>query len=232
MLQELKFQVSTAVLTVITIAAMAAAVVNFEQLHKFRLADDGVTWIDSPANSPLPRTVSAYRVASASGADRAGIRTGDVLVRINGEPLRKALDVPQILAGVGAWNKADYSIERGNVSLPAKVIIGEATHDSSVDLLFVTGVAYLAIGLFVFFRRGNAQQARHFFLFCLVSFIFSCFHYTGKLNTFDKVIYWGNLIAGWLAPTLFLQSCRAFSFRSPSATRRSWPAGWGCRRRW
>lgn len=210
MLQELKFQVSTAVLTVITIAAMAAAVVNFEQLHKFRLADDGVTWIDSPANSPLPRTVSAYRVASGSGADRAGIRTGDVLVRINGEPLRKALDVPQILAGVGAWNKADYSIERGNVSLPAKVIIGEATHDSSVDLLFVTGVAYLAIGLFVFFRRGNAQQARHFFLFCLVSFIFSCFHYTGKLNTFDKVIYWGNLIAGWLAPTLFLHFCLTF----------------------
>jgi len=214
MLQELKFQVSTAVLTVITIAAIAAAVVNFEQLHKFRLADDGVTWVDSgtasSADRTAPRTITAYRVAPASGADRAGIRTGDSLKRINGEPLKRALDVPQILAGVGAWNRADYAIVRGDVPVNAKVIIGEVPQDTSVDFLYLTGAAYLGIGLFVFFRRGNAQQARHFFVFCLVSFIFSCFHYTGKLNAFDRVIYWGNLIAGWLAPTLFLHFCLTF----------------------
>jgi len=214
MLQELKFQVSTAVLTVITIAAIAAAVVNFEQLHKFRLADDGVTWVDTPAAAPagsaIPQTVSAYRVAPTSGAARAGIREGDTIQRINGEPLKRALDVPQILAGIGAWNRADYSLVRGGIPLKATVIIGEVPHNSSVDFLYLTGAAYLAIGLFVFFRRGNAQQARHFFIFCLVSFIFSCFHYTGKLNTFDRVIYWGNLIAGWLAPTLFLHFCLTF----------------------
>ena len=210
MLQELRFQVSTAVLTVITIAAIIAAVVNFEQLRKFRLADDGVTWVDDLQKGSHPRTVVAYRVAPGSGADRAGLRSGDSLVKINGEPLRKALDVPQVLAGVGAWNQANYSIVRGNVPVNARVIVGEAPHDSSIDFLYLTGAAYLAIGLFVFFRRGNAQQARHFFLFCLVSFIFSCFHYTGKLNAFDLVIYWGNLIAGWLAPTLFLHFCLTF----------------------
>ncbi len=88
--------------------------------------------------------------------------------------------------------------------------MGEAAHDSAVDIQYLVGSAYLAIGLFVYFRRGSAQKARHFFLFCLVSFIFSCFHYTGKLNNFDKVIYWGNLVAGWLAPTLFLHFCLTF----------------------
>ena len=210
MLQELRFQVSTAVLTVITIAAIAAAVVNFEQLHKFRLADDGVTWIDLDTRSALPRTVNAYRVAPGSGADRAGVRSGDILTSINGERIRQSLDVPQILAGVGAWGEARYSISRAKVPLQVRVIVGEASHNSSVDLLYLAGAAYLAIGLFVFFRRGNAQQARHFFLFCLVSFIFSCFHYTGKLNAFDRVIYWGNLVAGWLAPTLFLHFCLTF----------------------
>ena len=209
MLQELRFQVSTAVLTVITIAAIIAAVVNFEQLRKFRLADDGVTWVDESRNA-LPNAIRAYRVAPGSGADRAGLRAGDFLARINGEKLRNALDVPRILAGVGAWNQANYSIVRNNVPVTAKVIVGEAPHDSSVDFLYLTGAAYLSIGLFVFFRRGNAQQARHFFLFCLVSFIFSCFHYTGKLNAFDLVIYWGNLVAGWLAPTLFLHFCLTF----------------------
>ena len=48
------------------------------------------------------------------------------------------------------------------------------------------GAAYLVIGLFVYFRRGSAHKALHFYILCLVSFIFSCFHYTGKLNNFDK----------------------------------------------
>ncbi len=55
---------------------------------------------------------------------------------------------------------------------------------------------YLAIGLFVYFRRRNAPRALHFFLLCLASFVMSTFHYTGKLNNFDKVIYLGNVVAG------------------------------------
>ena len=46
MLQELKFQLSTAVLTILTIAAVASAVINFQQQQKFRLPDDGVIWVN------------------------------------------------------------------------------------------------------------------------------------------------------------------------------------------
>ena len=66
------------------------------------------------------------------------------------------------------------------------------------------------IGLFVYFRRGSAHKARHFYVLCLASFIFFCFHYTGKLNGFDKVIYFGNVAAGLLAPTVFLHFCLTF----------------------
>ncbi|MCU1259195.1 MAG: sensor signal transduction histidine kinase [Bryobacterales bacterium] len=209
MLQELKFQVSTAVLTVITIAAMVAAVLNFQQLHRFRMADDGVTWVDKKSASA--NEVTAYRVGKGGSGDKAGLRAGDVLVRINSTSVSKALEVPQILAGIGSWTgQQGYSVRRNGVEFTAKLIVGEAAHDSAVDFQYLVGSAYLAIGLFVYFRRGSAQKARHFFLFCLVSFIFSCFHYTGKLNNFDKVIYWGNVVAGWLAPTLFLHFCLTF----------------------
>ncbi|MCW5966410.1 MAG: PAS domain-containing protein, partial [Bryobacterales bacterium] len=38
----------------------------------------------------------------------------------------------------------------------------------------------------------------------------STFHYTGKLNDFDKVMYWGNVFAGLFAPTIFLHFCLNF----------------------
>src|SRR6185369_17272126 len=76
--------------------------------------------------------------------------------------------------------------------------------------LYAVGAAYLAIGLFVYFRRGTAAKARHFYVFCLVSFIFCTFHFTGKLNNFDKMIYWGNVIAGMAAPAIFVHFCLTF----------------------
>ncbi len=82
--------------------------------------------------------------------------------------------------------------------------------DSTIFYQYAVAVVYLAIGLFVYFRRGNAPRALHFFLLCLASFIMSSFHYSGKLNNFDKVIYLGNVVAGYLAPTLFLHFCCVF----------------------
>ena len=57
--------------------------------------------------------------------------------------------------------------------------------------------------MFVYFRRGSAQKATHFYVLCLTSFIFLCFHYTGQFNSFDKVIYYGNFVAGWWRPPCF-----------------------------
>ena len=115
-----------------------------------------------------------------------------------------------MLARLGAWRKAEYKILHNGVEVPANVIIGEAERDSTIFYQYAVGAVYLAIGLFVYFRRGSAPRALHFFLLCLASFVLSTFHYSGKLNNFDKVIYLGNVVAGFLAPTLFLHFCFVF----------------------
>ena len=99
---------------------------------------------------------------------------------------------------------------RSGVDVTFNVIIGEAERDSTLIYQYAVGAVYLAIGLFVYFRRGSAPRALHFFLLCLASFVLSTFHYSGKLNNFDKIIYLGNLVAGFLAPTLFLHFCCIF----------------------
>src|SRR5580700_9783844 len=209
MLQELKFQFSTAILTVLTIAAAIAAALNYQQIHRFRLPDDGVAWTDG-TDSQGQKQVRALRVLTNGPADRAGIRPNDVLISIQTAPVHDTSNVPQRLAYVGAWAKAAYLVRRGGVDVPASVIVGEAARGFAISWQYLVGLAYLAIGFFVYFRRGSAYRARHFYVFCLASFVFSCFHYTGKLNPFDQVIYWGNLIAGWLAPALFLLFCLTF----------------------
>ncbi len=216
MFQELKFQLSTAILTVLTIAAAIAAVVNYQQIHKFRLPDDGVTWADRGGR------VVALAVLPNGPADRAGLRAGDVLETIQAERIKDTGDVPQRLAYVGAWQKASYIVRRAGVDVPIAVIVGEAARGIAISWQYTVGVTYLLIGLFVYFRRGSAYKALHFYVFCLVSFIFFDFHYTGKLNAFDIAIYWGNLIAGWLAPTLFLHFC--LTFPEPRSWYRRWIA--------
>jgi two-component system NtrC family sensor kinase len=209
MFQELKFQLSSAILTVVTIAAIVAGILNYDQNRRFPLPYDGVTWSDR--ENSTGNVVEAERVQPDSPGERFGIHQGDELLAINGARLHSSLDVPQILAGVGAWGQATYTIRRDGVEFPiAKVIIGQAPRAGTLFFQYPVGLAYLVIGLFIYLRRNSAYKARHFYIFCLTSFIFCCLHYTGKLNWFDKVVYFSNQIAGWLAPTLFLHFCLTF----------------------
>ena len=205
MFQELKFQLSTAILTILTLAAGVAAVINFQQQHRFRLPDDGVVWVDRSGG------VEALYVSKGSGGSNAGVHPGDRLVSINGVRIENASSVTQVLVRIGSWSKAAYRLsQRGvEVDIPS-VIVGEVPLDLAVTYQYLVGFAYLVIGLFVYFRRGSAQKASHFYVLCLSSFVFLCFHYTGQFNAFDKVIYFGNLGAGLLAPAVFLHFCLTF----------------------
>jgi len=202
--EELKRQFFSALLVILTAAAVISAGINFQQQRRFRLPDDGVVWMERG------RQIVALHVTPDSPAARRGIRAGDRLLRINGAPVDQALDVARILVAIGAWNSAKYSLERGGVPFETTIVVGEASPEPVLFYQYLVGIAYLGIGLFVYFRRGGAQMAGHFYLLCLASFVLSTFHYTGKLNNFDKVIYWGNVAAGLVAPALFLHFCLAF----------------------
>src|SRR5580692_3944144 len=145
MLQELKFQLSTAILTILTLGASVAAVVNFGQYERFHLADDGVIWVDRAGG------VEALHVSPSSPGDNKGsIHLGDHLERINGITVKRALDVPQILARIGSWQEATYTINHAGVPVEAPhILIGEAPKNPAIRYLDAIGATYLLIGLFV-----------------------------------------------------------------------------------
>jgi hypothetical protein len=207
-MKELKQQLASALLVIVTAAVVIAAARNFQQQSKFRLPDDGVTWLDR-ATSDGEQAV-AVNVAAGSPGEKAGIHVGDALVSIGGLHITHSIEATEALVRLGAWKKTEYKILHDGIEVPANVIIAEEERNSTIYYQYAVGAAYLIIGLYVYFRRRTAPSALHFFLMCLASFVLSTFHYTGKLNTFDKLIYYGNVVAGFLAPTLFLHFCFVF----------------------
>src|SRR5580700_3939985 len=146
-MKELKQQLVSGLLAVLTVAAAIAAAINFQQQGRYHLPDDGVTWVDRASDS---RVVAAY-VSPGSPAEKAGIHKGDTLVSVEGVHIDHAIEATQVLARLGAWRKAEYKILHGGIEVPANVIVGEADRDSTVLYQYAVGVVYLAIGLFVYF---------------------------------------------------------------------------------
>ena len=161
MFQELKFQLSTAILTILTLAAGVAAITNFWQYEHFRLPDDGVMWVDRAGG------VEALDVSPDSPGAKAPIHPGDQLDRIEGYRIQTYLDVPKVLVRIGSWRKVTYTVRHGGVAVETKVIVGETPRNPAVMYQYPLGAAYLLIGLFVYYRRGSAQKARHFYVLCL-----------------------------------------------------------------
>ncbi|MFN9301077.1 MAG: histidine kinase dimerization/phospho-acceptor domain-containing protein, partial [Acidobacteriota bacterium] len=207
-MKELKGQLIGALFVVLTVAALVAAGINFRQQFVYILPTDGIMWVDRTAPDGHNYVV-ALDVKKGSSGESAGIHRWEVLDRIGNVKVSRSADIPVLLFG-RAWLRVDYHLFQEGVEVKKTVRIEETPPDRTLYYLTAVGLAYLGIGLFVYFRRESAPKARHFFLLCLCSFLYSCFHYTGKLNTFDKVIYWGNIIAGFLAPALFLHFCLTF----------------------
>jgi hypothetical protein len=223
--KELKEQLVGALLVILTATAVICAALNYQQQERFRLPEDGAVWQDV-ADSSSPATtyhVVAIHIEPGGPADNAGIREGDRLLRIGGRlnphgvEVKQSTDVARVLERIGTWGSANYYLLRGGIEIPAKVIVSDGNRDRALYYQYFVGSAWLAIGLFLYFRRNRAPKSLHFYLLCLASFVLHTFHYTGKLNNFDTAIYLGNVVAGLLAPALFLH----FSLTFPEA-RRNW----------
>ena len=72
MFQELKFQLSTAILTILTLAAGVCAVINFEQQYRFRLPEDGVIWVDRSGGVQACTSRPAARAARPASTRATG----------------------------------------------------------------------------------------------------------------------------------------------------------------
>ena len=206
-MRSLKVDLQLVVLALLTLAGVLAGAANLWQQREYRLPDDGVVWVDFQ-NGVLARDIS-----SESPAADAGLQAGDLLLSINGEPVRTTEEVSQQVFGLGIGALGQYRVMRQgqNAPMEIEVLLEAQQRPAGVrNYLQIVGALYLLMGLYVFFRRFTAPRATHFYLFCLTSFVLFVFSYTGKLDAFDWAIYWTSVTALLLQPALFAHFCLVY----------------------
>ena len=205
--RDFQIRFTAGFLALFTAAAITLAWINYQKETQFVAPYDGVSWVERNGG------VFADRVDPEGPAARAGIAAGDRLLKVDGVPVSRVETLVRQMYTVGAYFKIRYALQRGSVSFDAAPILA-AQERAFNGWLRLIGLIYLGIGLYVLFRRWTAPGSTHFYVFCLVSFVFCSFHFTGKLNAFDRTIYWGNIIANMLQPALLLHFVLTFPERS------------------
>ena len=214
--REFEARFTAILLALLTVAAMVFAGFNYKIEHHSAIADDGAWWMERNGR------LIADRLEPNGPAERAGIRRGDYVVGINGRAVGTAAALTHQLYDSGVWSKATYSLIRGSVPLDVEVVLVPADRSTN-DWLRLIALIYLGIGLYVLLRRWTAVGSTHFYIFCLVSFVFYSLHYIGKFNAFDWIVLWANEVAWLLQPALFLHFVLTFPERREFVSQRRWP---------
>jgi two-component system NtrC family sensor kinase len=201
--KDFQIRFNAGLLILLTVAAITFAGINFQKGRGLQTPSDGIQWVETSSGLRVERMEANGRAANA------GIKVGDQLTAINQHEVTNTASQVGELYRAGVYSKATYSLVRGSVPIDAVVLLMPV--DKSVNQWKrLIALIYLCIGLYVLLRRWTAPSSTHFYIFCLVSFIFYSFSYTGKLNEFDWTIFWGNEVAWLLQPALFLHFVLVF----------------------
>ncbi len=177
--------------------------------------EDGVLWVSNGSD------VVASVVADDSPASRAGIKPGDVLMRIDQKLVQQPSDVVDSLHHSSAGSRLEYIIVRqGDSELLTIPVarIPSGTHWLYLALASV-GLFSLFVGTGVRLRRPENQATLHFFWLSVAFFGVLTFSFTGRLDLFDWVFYWGDVVAMLLLPPLFVHFALVFPERPDSWVR-------------
>jgi two-component system, NtrC family, sensor kinase len=203
MTSDFKTRFTAGLLILLTVAAATLAWINFQKEREFQVPTDGVWWIERHGS------LVADRIETNGPGEKAGIKEGDRVMAVNDHELANSAALVRQMYRIGPWSKATYSLVRQGIPVDAVIILAPIERSLNYWLRFIA-LIYLGIGIYVLMRRWTAPGSMHFYVFCLVSFIFYAFKYTGKFNPFDWTIYWANVVAGLLQPALFLHFALTF----------------------
>jgi len=188
---------------------LGLAVVNVSIRASWLEPEDGVLW------TLRPEGVVAREVAPAAAAAEAGIRTGDLLLAIDGRPIDSPAEVIDLHHARPAGARLNYTILRMGTRELREISLAPIPQPNRVLYFVMAGVAMftLLVGAAVRLRRPSDQASLHFFWLTVSFFGVLGFSPSGRFDRLDWFFYWADEVALLLLPPLFLHFALVFPDR-------------------
>jgi two-component system, NtrC family, sensor kinase len=200
----------------VVVVLVCLGIMNIRARASWSEVEDGVLWQQSG------NELAAGEVAPGSPGERAGVRAGDILLTIDGVPVTSAADVVDAHHAARAGTVLSYGLLRLDAQ-PAMLQIAVERVPSGAGGLYyglaVVGIFSLLVGAWVRLRRPGDQATLHFFWLCVAFFGMLAFSYSGRLDGWDWVFYWGDIVARLVLPPMFVHFALVFPERPNSWVR-------------
>jgi phosphoserine phosphatase RsbU/P len=165
--------------------------------------NDQCRWIDKDSSKIL-----ITDIVEGGVSDHAGIKDGDLLLKINGKSFKTSIEAQQMINNISG-NYATYLIERNGVQFEIRILILKF-----IDLAFLSqfllGLGFLIVGYVVVMVKPQGKIQQMFARFSILSMLF--FGLTVLNLNPDTNSVWmirllgsGFVIASIFAPPLFVR---------------------------
>jgi serine phosphatase RsbU (regulator of sigma subunit) len=108
----------------------------------------------------IPQTAYVFEVAQNGASDRAGMKPGDLIVRINGKGFNNVFQADSIMRQGQIGKAIAYEVLRSNQTLMLNVTLASFGFPISLLIVFLSGLLYMTVGVFLAIKRPNLKAAR------------------------------------------------------------------------
>jgi PAS domain S-box-containing protein len=188
---------------------LALGIANVVQRATSNEVEDGVLWVERSAG------VVAAEIAPDSAADRAGVREGDVLIAVDGQPIEYRDDVLALQQRASSGDRHTYTLVRLGSREVADIAMAPVPSGAGAlyYVLAAVGIFTLLVGAAVRTRRPFDQATLHFFWLAVAFFGAFTFSFTGRFDRADWFFYWADEVALLMLAPLFLHFALVFPER-------------------
>ncbi|MEZ5294206.1 MAG: ATP-binding protein [Vicinamibacterales bacterium] len=187
--------------------------------------EDGVLWVQRTTG------VVAADVDPRSAAGRAGVRPGDVLLAVDGQPIETRDEVLGLQQSASRGARHTYTLLSLGDRRIAQVTLAPIPRGVGglYYVLAAVGVFSLLVGATVRTRRPRDPATLHFFWLSVAFYGVFTFSFSGRLDRVDWLFYWADQLATLLLPPLFLHFSLVFPERPKASALaalagRLWPS--------
>ncbi len=108
----------------------------------------------------LPPTANVCDVTEGGASDRAGMKVGDLILRINKQGFRNVLEADSIMRQGQIGKSIAYEILRANQNLRLNVTLASFGIPISLLIVFLSGTLFMITGTFLSLKRPGLKAAR------------------------------------------------------------------------